>query len=83
MFNAFRNLHLMLKQTEIAHICRISKEHIGYRQAIKISEKQMDGILVEAGDLKIGADDPRFDIFSVLYNLFDDNIKLRKTVGFI
>ena len=39
MFNAFRNLHLMLKQTEIAHICRISKEHIGYRQAIKISEK--------------------------------------------
>lgn len=41
----------------------------------------MDGILIEAGDLKIGADDPRFDIFSVLYNLFDDNIKLRKMVG--
>ena len=41
----------------------------------------MDGILVEAGDLKIGADDPRFDIFSVLYNLFDDNIKLRKMVS--
>ncbi len=42
----------------------------------------MDSILIEAGELKIGADDPRYDIYTVLYNLFDDNIKLRKTVTF-